>query len=75
MRNIVLMTTMMALCACSTPTTVMKNDKTGQIVLIGGTATGSALGGFIGYDIQEASEKQQVNNYKQHGFHVEGVRQ
>lgn len=56
------------LTACSTPKTMMKNPKTGQVVTCGGTATGSLVGGAIGYHMQKDNDAQCVSDYSKQGF-------
>lgn len=54
--------------SCSTPTTMLKNPETGQIVHCGGNATGSMLGGVVGYHIQKGNDSKCVANYAEQGF-------
>lgn len=61
------------LAACATPTTTLKNEKTGQVVTCGGGTAGSIAGGMIGYNIQKSNDQDCVNNYKNQGFKVEDV--
>lgn len=56
--------------ACSTPKTVLKNQKTGQVVSCGGSATGSLVGGVIGYHIQKSNDSQCSQDYMENGFDV-----
>ncbi len=41
---------------CSTPKVMLKNPKTGQIESCGGSATGSLVGGVIGYQMQKSND-------------------
>jgi uncharacterized protein YcfJ len=54
--------------ACTTPSTMLKNNRTGQIVECGGTATGSLTGGIIGHSIQKSNDKKCVSRYMKQGF-------
>ena len=56
------------LASCSTPTAMLKNPKTGQIVQCGGSATGSLVGGVVGYHIQKSNDSKCVANYAEQGF-------
>ncbi len=56
------------LTACTTPTTVLKNPKTGQVATCGGSATGSMVGGVVGYHIQKSNDADCVANYMGEGF-------
>ena len=56
--------------ACSTPTTMLKNNKTGEIVTCGGGSGGSWAGGAIGYNIQKSSDKDCVIAYQKKGFKI-----
>lgn len=58
------------LSACTTPMTVLRNDKTGQVVQCGGNISSSMAGGAIGYHIQENNDKECVAQYKTEGFKV-----
>lgn len=63
----------LALAGCSTPLVVLKNDKTGQIAQCGGSATGSFIGGVIGYNIQKNNDDKCVRGYMDQGFKVDRV--
>lgn len=58
----------LALTACTTPKTVMINPETKQVVSCGGSATGSFVGGIIGYQIQKSNDAQCVADYAENGF-------
>jgi uncharacterized protein YcfJ len=47
---------------------MLKNNRTGQIVECGGTATGSLTGGIIGHSIQKSNDKKCVSRYMKQGF-------
>ena len=53
---------------CTTPTTLLKNSKTGQVVTCGGGVGGSLLGGVAGYHIEEAMDKRCEADYMTQGF-------
>lgn len=59
-----------ALAACSTPTTMLKHKKTGQVVQCGGSSGASWAGGAIGYEIQKDKDADCVKNYEKQGFKV-----
>jgi hypothetical protein len=56
------------LSGCTTPTTFLKNPKTGQVVTCGGGIAGSMLGGVAGYHIEESSDRKCEANYMTEGF-------
>lgn len=58
----------MLLCACTTPKTVLKHPKTGQVAICGGNAESALAGGVIGYHIQKANDDECVNDYLNEGF-------
>lgn len=60
----------LALIACSTPKTMLKNPKTGQIESCGGSATGSFVGGAIGYHVQKSNDEKCKSDLMQQGFKV-----
>jgi hypothetical protein len=64
---------LMVLAACATPTTFLKNEKTGETVACGGGTAGSVAGGLIGYHIQKSNDKDCVNEYKSKGFTIQDV--
>ncbi len=59
---------LVAVAACSTPTTTLKHAKTGQIVTCGGSSGASWAGGAIGYEIQKGHDADCVSTYKKQGF-------
>lgn len=54
--------------ACATPSTILKNEKTGQVARCGGDATGSMMGGMIGYNIQKDNDEKCVRDFEAQGF-------
>jgi len=50
--------------------TTLKNSKTGQIATCGGSATGSWVGGAIGYHVQKDNDDDCVTTYSKQGFKV-----
>jgi len=58
------------MCGCTTPSTVLKNNETGQIAQCGGNVSGSLAGGVIGYNIQKSNDEKCVQNYKEQGFNI-----
>lgn len=63
------------LTGCTTPMTILKHPKTGQIATCGGSATGSMVGGVIGYQIQKSNDGDCIQAYKAQGFKIEDVKQ
>lgn len=59
------------LAACATPKTVLRNESTGQVVICGGSTTGSLAGGVIGYHAQKATDAECVADYQKEGFKVQ----
>lgn len=59
---------LLALAACTTPKTVLKNEHTGQVAICGGSAVGSLTGGVIGYHIQKSNDSDCVADYTAQGF-------
>lgn len=68
MKKILLILAMALLTACSTPKTVLKNEKTGQVVSCGGSATGSLVGGVVGYYIEKSNDEECKSDYLAQGF-------
>lgn len=68
MKKSMLLLAMLALTACTTPKTVLKHPKTGQVAICGGSATGSMVGGVIGYNIQKGNDATCVADYMGEGF-------
>ena len=58
---------LLALGACTTPKTVLKNDN-GDVVTCGGSATGSLVGGMIGYSIERDNDDKCVKDYIEQGY-------
>jgi len=67
MKYLILMSALF-LTACSTPKTMLKNPKTGQIESCGGSATGSMVGGVIGYHVQKSNDLQCKADLMEQGF-------
>jgi phage tail tape-measure protein len=70
MKKYVFLIAITSLAACTTPATTLKNSKTGQVVTCGGSATGSFVGGAIGYHVQKDNDQNCVNTYKKQGFKI-----
>ena len=64
---------LIALSACATPVTVLKNAK-GDVATCGGGTAGSLAGGLIGYKIQESNDADCVAGYAKRGFKPEAVK-
>ncbi|MEZ0260419.1 MAG: hypothetical protein ACAH80_05375 [Alphaproteobacteria bacterium] len=58
------------LAGCTTPVTVLKNNRTGDIVTCGGETSGSLAGGAIGYNMQKSKADKCVGVHKAKGYHV-----
>lgn len=58
----------MFVAACSTPKVMLKNPKTGQIESCGGSATGSLVGGVVGYHIQKSNDTKCEADLLANGF-------
>lgn len=70
MKRLSLIAALVLLAACTTPMTTLKNPKTGQVATCGGSATGSWVGGAIGYHVQKDNDENCVSTYKKQGFKV-----
>lgn len=57
-----------ALSGCATPAITLKSAATNQVVRCGGDATGSMVGGVIGYNIQKDNDEKCVRDYEAQGF-------
>lgn len=58
---------LLVLGGCSTPKTILKNDN-GDVVSCGGSATGSIVGGMVGYSIQKDNDDKCVKDYIEQGY-------
>ncbi|UDF33076.1 UNVERIFIED_ORG: hypothetical protein LHK14_25295 (plasmid) [Roseateles sp. XES5] len=67
MKKILFVAPLVALAACSTSRTFLKNEKTGQIVTCGG----NVQVGVIPYAVQNSSDAKCVDSYVQRGFKVQ----
>lgn len=63
----------LSLAACTTPATTLKHPKTGQVARCGGSATGSMVGGVLGYHIQKSNDTTCVSEFQSQGFKIETV--
>lgn len=70
MKYLYVTTALALLAGCTTPATTLKHPKTGQIATCGGSATGSFVGGAIGYHVQKDNDAQCVSTYEKQGFVV-----
>ncbi len=68
MKKILLISMAFIVTACATPSTILKNEKTGQIARCGGDASGSMMGGMIGYNIQKDNDEKCVREFEAQGF-------
>ena len=53
---------------CTTPSTTLRNPRTGQVATCGGNVSGSLAGGMVGYNIQKNSDQRCVAEYTRLGF-------
>ena len=67
---IILIMLMPALVGCTTPKTILKNNKTGQVMTCGGSVVGSLAGGVIGYHIQKSNDEECSKDYLDQGFSI-----
>ncbi len=68
MKQVILLAALLSVAGCSTPKTVLKNPKTGQVETCGGSATGSLVGGVVGYHIQKSNDSKCAADLMAHGF-------
>lgn len=68
MLKIITLFAALALAGCSTPKTMLINQKTGQVESCGGSATGSMTGGVIGYHIQKSNDAKCEADLLANGF-------
>jgi uncharacterized lipoprotein YajG len=68
MRVLLPFATILALAACTTPQTTLRNPATGQVVTCGGNTASSLAGGAVGYSIQRGADNRCVENYVAQGF-------
>lgn len=74
MKRIFLLTSILLLAGCATPTMTMKNERTGQVSTCGGGVAGSVAGGMIGYSIQRNNDQKCIDALKSQGFKIEDVK-
>lgn len=67
-KSIIVFAATVGLVGCATPAVILKNEGTGQVVRCGGDATGSMVGGLIGYNIQKDNDISCVRAYESQGF-------
>jgi uncharacterized protein YcfJ len=70
MKKLLFTAMLLVVAACTTPMTTLKHPKTEQVVTCGGSATGSMVGGVIGYHIQKGNDTDCVTNFEKQGFKV-----
>lgn len=70
MRSLLYILAAVVLCSCTTPTTTLRNNDTGQIATCGGNTSSSIMLGAIGYYSQKSSDSDCVVNYVSNGFKV-----
>lgn len=69
MKTTIALTALLALTACTTPQTILRNEQ-GQTQICGGNVSSSLAGGVIGYHIQKANDEDCVKAYESQGFEV-----
>ncbi len=67
-KSLIVFAAAVVLVGCATPAITLKNDGTGQVARCGGDATGSMVGGLIGYNIQKDNDASCVRSYESQGF-------
>ena len=65
-----LLCTVIALTACSTPVTKLQHPKSKKEVACGGSNAASVAGGAIGYHIQKDKDADCVSAYEKQGYKV-----
>ncbi len=68
MKKLFALVTILLISGCTTPKTVLKHPKTGQVATCGGSSTGSLVGGVIGYHIEKANDADCASTYMEQGF-------
>ena len=68
MRNLIVLFCMLLISACTTPKTILKNEKTGQVATCGGNVSSSIAGGAVGYHIQKSNDTECIIDYLEQGF-------
>jgi uncharacterized protein YcfJ len=68
-----ILTLVILVTGCSTASYTMVHPKTKQVVIVGGSATGSLVGGAIGYQIEKSNNLKQVQKLKSEGFVIQDV--
>lgn len=68
MKKLFAVIAILSVAGCTTPKTVLKNHKTGQVVTCGGSATGSLVGGVVGYHIEKSNDADCTSTYMEQGF-------
>lgn len=58
----------LALTACATPVTTLRNASTGQVVTCGGGVAGSLIGGVAGFNIEQVQDRKCEARYAGQGF-------
>jgi hypothetical protein len=68
MNKAILLMAVIMLAGCTTPKVMLKNPETKQVVACGGSATGSLVGGVVGYHIQKSNDASCESDYMAQGF-------
>lgn len=68
MKKLIPFVLILGIAACTTPKTILKHPETKQVVTCGGSATGSLVGGVIGYHIQKSNDASCESDYMSQGF-------
>jgi uncharacterized lipoprotein YajG len=68
MKKLLLLSTAIILAGCTTPKTMYVNNETGQVESCGGSATGSLVGGVVGYHIQKSNDSKCAVDLMENGF-------
>ena len=67
-KYIICVSAIVLLAGCTTPKSILKNPKTGQVATCGGDVTSSLAGGVVGYHIQKANDEKCETDYLNNGF-------
>ena len=68
MTRVLILMSALALSACATPVTVLKNPQTGQTATCGGGIGGSLLGGVAGYTIEQTYDRKCAAEFVASGY-------
>ncbi len=70
MKYLLLLAPLIMLSACTTPKTMLKHPKTGQVAICGGDISSSITGGAFGYHLQKGNDAECKADYLSEGFEI-----